>query len=99
MTRVSVTNDAATVVVVEVVEVVEVDVVVVEALEDDGIGVVVGATPVSAVVDGFAPTDVASRLVCPPDTTDADVPDEHANIVTCDAASSALNHIRLVIGD
>ena len=96
ITRVSVTNDGATVVVVEgaVVEMVVdgcVEVVVLEGavLEVAGDG----------VVDVVVAEDVTITVeACVPGATDADVPDpdEHDNIA-CDETASAHHHSRFVI--
>ena len=93
MTRVSVTNDGATFVVVEVLVDVDVDVVVVEVVVD-------GGAVVGGVVDEVVAADVTITLEAwVPDATDADVwdPDEHDKI-TCNETASAHHDVRLVIG-
>ncbi|MEY2524262.1 MAG: hypothetical protein QOJ66_2827 [Ilumatobacteraceae bacterium] len=89
ITRVSVTNDGAAVVVVLV------DVVVLDVVVDGGIEVVVdGAGTAGEVV----PTDVAAAVGVGALAADDDVsdPDEHDNIIS-GATSSAHPHARLVI--
>lgn len=89
MTRVSVTNDGAAVVVVEVL----VDVVVGGAVVDGAVEVVVvnGGGIVDEVV---VASDVGVGAIAADD--DASEPDEHANI-TCDATNSAHHRARFVI--
>ena len=93
MTRVSVTNDGAAVVVVEVL----VDVVVGEAVVEGGVEVVVvnGGGIVDEVV---VASDVANAVGVGALAADDDAsePDEHANI-TCDATNSAHHRARFVI--
>jgi hypothetical protein len=91
MTRVSVTNDGAAVVVVEVLVEVGAELVVVEVLVDAVAGVVVEVVVVAA--------DATMTVeACVPGATDRDWsdPDEHDDI-TCNATNSAPDHARLVI--
>jgi 1,4-dihydroxy-2-naphthoyl-CoA synthase len=88
-----VTNEAARVVVVEVLVEVDVDDVVVAVLVD---GDAVGGGVVDEVVAADVTITVGPSVLGP---TDADVldPDEHDKI-TCDETTSAHHHVRLVIG-
>jgi hypothetical protein len=91
ITRDSVTNDGAAVVVVDVL----VDVVVGEAVVEVGIEVVVVERAVDEVAGAFeVPIAVGvGALVADEDVSD---PDEHANI-TCEATNNAHHRARLVI--